>query len=163
MTTRAAVWAAVAVAVVPAVGGGQPPAPAKAKIEFRWMEPRPVAGITEEAGIQTSCGPGLWYPHKTPVLTNADIAAATLTATDFNTAAGKTELFTVTFHPTEAARRKVAAAFGDAKQRDLAVYIDGRYWGTRVLGKATLAEPFTMWAGFTSSRADAERWVAACK
>ncbi len=50
--------------------------PAKAVVEFRWLEHSPDKALTEDKGIQTTCGPELMYPHKKPalVLTPAEVA-----------------------------------------------------------------------------------------
>jgi hypothetical protein len=49
----------------------------RAKVEIKWLAAKPVKGVTQEKGIQTTCGPELLYPHLEPVLTNADLASAT--------------------------------------------------------------------------------------
>ena len=153
-----ALWLAACAAVAPA--GGQEPAP-RARIEFRWLEPVPIKGVTGD-GIRTTCGETLSYPRLAPVLTAADVASATVTAQDFSRSSPLLgELYTVTFHLKDDARRKLSAEIGDAKSRELATFVDGRYWGTRVLtpASARTADPS---AGFTASRAEAGRWAQAC-
>lgn len=86
--------------------------PAKAVVEFRWLENSPDKDLTEDKGIQTTCGPELMYPHKKPVLTNADVAAAE--AKNHGQVMGlKGDHFTVTFKLSDAAMKALAASAGD--------------------------------------------------
>ena len=48
--TRVALGLAVCSACAPAVGGQEPPAKPKAKVELRWVEGNRVEGLTEAVG-----------------------------------------------------------------------------------------------------------------
>src|SRR5262245_31096408 len=100
-----------------------------AKVEFRWLESSPVKDLTEETGLRTTCGPELMYPHKTAVLTNKNIVAA-----QFDNHGSVMGLpgdhYLITFHLTEQARKTLGAASGDVPVKELAIFVDGKYWGT---------------------------------
>lgn len=152
--TRMALCLAV---MVPAAFARVAPPNPKAKIEFRWLEGRHIKGLTEIKGFQTTCGDALSYPHLQAILTNADIASARYSCSEL---AGQ-ELCMAYFQLTDQARKRLAAAAGPAKQKELAIFVDGRYWGTSVFSPAAAAgfEPF---AGLMS-KVEATRIVAACK
>lgn len=147
---------------VGAVGAIDRPGRAKAKVEFKWLENRPIKGVTEEKGFQTTCGPELSYAHKAAVLTNKDVAGTTLHHHDLSRSGLSAENYMVEFHLTDEARRKLVAEAGDAKYRELAVFVDGNYWGARFFRKAD-ADKFVPGAGLFPSKAEAERVVEACK
>lgn len=134
----------------------------KAKVEFRWLASKPAKGITEEKGIQTTCGPELLYPHLKPALTNADVDGTILKQHDFSQSGLGKELYTVDFQLSEAARKKLLTEAGDQPVMQLATFVDGKYWGTGIFRKADAAK-FTPTAGFISSKTEAERIVEACK
>lgn len=51
-------------------------------VEFRWIEPRFVEGVTEKQSRSISpCDSGGWYLHRTPALTTEDFADASLETT----------------------------------------------------------------------------------
>jgi len=158
---RAALWLVACSVVVTSTLRGEPPAQPKAKVEFRWLAAKPVKGVTEEKGIQTTCGPELMYPYTKPVLTNADVAGTTLTKHDFSKS-GLGELYTVEFRLTDAARATLVKEAGDQPTMELAVFVDGRYSGAWYFRKVEAAR-FTPLAGFMRSKAEAERIVEACK
>jgi hypothetical protein len=136
-----------------------PPAQPKAgaKVEFRWLEPHPVKGLTEATGLRTTCGEELSYPHKVPVLTNTDVLAA-----GFETHAAVMGVpgdhYLVTFDLTDKARKKLVAASGEPV-KELAVFVDGKYWGAAPFRKAKAAA-FLPQAGYFRSKPDAERIAA---
>lgn len=136
--------------------------PVKAKIEFRWLEGKAVKGLTQDQGIQTTCGDERSYPHLVPVLTNTDLAGATMTHHDFSANGLSNNLYMIQFRLTDAARKKLVEACGEAPGKELAVFVDGRYWGTSNFRKADAAR-FSPHAGFISSLAEAERIVDAVK
>ena len=156
---RVALWAAACSVVAPA--SADEPA-GKARLQFRWLAEKPVKGLTEEKGIQTSCGPDLLYPHLKPVLTGADVAEATLKQHDFSKSGLTGEHYSVNFRLSDAARKKLVDEAGDRASMLLAIFVDGRYWGTGHFQKAR-ADRFTPSAGFFSSRAEAERAVEAAR
>jgi hypothetical protein len=141
--------------------GEDPKAPPKAKVEFRWLSDKPVKGLTEEKGFQTSCYPDLSYPYAKPVLTNADVAGAVLKTHDF-TKNGLGVQHSVDFQLKDAALKTLVAEAGDRPSMHLAIFVDGKYWGTGHFQKAEAAK-FTPFAGFIPSKAEAERIVEACK
>jgi len=138
----------------------QEPAQPKARVEFRWLEAKPVKGLTQEKGIQTTCGDELSYPHLVPALTNKDVALTVLKNHDFSAAGLPGDHFTVTFHLTGPAKQALVAACRDKQGGVLAIYAEGRYWGTANFQKAR-ADDFAPSAGFIPSRAEAERIAAA--
>lgn len=139
----------------------QPVEKPKVKVEFRWLEDRPMKDLTDAKGFQTTCGPELSYAHKKPVLSNIDVAEATIK--NHGSIMGLSgDHFTITFRLTDSAKKKLIKESGDAAHRELAVFADGKYWGTAIFrkGEANQFEPF---AGFINSKAEAERIVAACR
>jgi hypothetical protein len=160
--TRIALWLAVCSALLPAARGQEPAAKPKAKVEFRWLEGKPVKGLTEDWGVPVMCGPVLAYPHTKSVLTGKDIAEARLGEADFSSSGLPSKLYMVSFRLTEQARKTLVAECGDQQERMLVVLVDGRSWGMRCFRKAEAAD-FEPQAGFLSSRTEAERIIAACK
>jgi hypothetical protein len=155
--TRMALCLAV---IIPAAFARVAPPNPKAKIEFRWLEGRHVKGLTENKGFQTTCGDALSYAHLQAILTNADIASARFTCSDLSAHGLGRELCMVYFRLSVQGKVKLQAAAGPAKLKELAVFVDGRYWGTAVYRPAEADfEPF---AGMMS-KAEAVRIVAACK
>ncbi len=51
----------------------------KYKVEFRWIEPKAIDGLTEDWGRSIDCGKGKWFPHKKCVLTSEDIQSIRMT------------------------------------------------------------------------------------
>jgi len=152
---------------------GQEPA-AKTKVELRWCEWQPVAGVTEEEGFQTSCDPkSLAYPHKKPalVLTAAEVSEARLSNHDFSKGGLSSDNYLVKIELTKEARAALASACGNQNSRVLTVVIDGRNWGLHRYEKLeglsipeqVTADKFVPAVGFFSSRAEAERLVKAFK
>ena len=43
------------------------------RVEFRWIEPNVVDGLTEEWGRVIDCDSGKWFPHKKCILSSSDI------------------------------------------------------------------------------------------
>jgi hypothetical protein len=132
--------------------------PAKVTVEFRWLEHNYAKGVTEETGIKTSCGEELSYPHKTPILGNADIAL--VTAKNHGSVMGLPgDHFMITFTPTKAAREKLVEGLGDQSAKELAVFVDGKYWSTAYFRKSEAAT-FAPFAGFMKDAALVDRIVA---
>jgi hypothetical protein len=141
---------------------GQEPLPKpKAKVEFRWMEQKPVEGLTEDRGTVVSCGPVLWYLHKESILTNRDVAGAALRETDLRDR-NQGVHYTVELRLTGDAKKKLVAACGGRERGLLAVLIDGEYRGVGNFQKVK-ADEFVSWAGAFTSKAEAERIVATFK
>lgn len=160
MTRFALVAACLALALSPA--GAQDPKPKeRAKIEIKWLAAKPVKDLTEAKGIQTTCGPELLYPHLEPVLTNADLASATFKEHDL-TKNGLSLLYSVEYTVKAASRKKVVAGLGDAKVGQLAIFVDGRYWGTGIV-RAGQIDEYKPFAGMMNNRAEAERAADAPK
>lgn len=146
------------------LAGAQEPKPeakAKAKIEIKWLAATPTKGVTQEKGIQTTCGPELLYPHLEPLLTNADLASAKFNEHDW-TKSGLGQLYSVGFTLKAESRKKVAAGLGDQQVGQLAIFVDGRYWGTGVV-RAGQIDEYRPFAGLMNNRADAERAADALK
>ena len=137
-------------------------APAKAKIEFRWLLFKAEKGVTEEKGLQTTCGPELMYAKLKPVLTNADVAGTTLKHHDLSKNGLGKDQYSVTFDLTKDARKTLVKDLGEAVDGQLAIFVDGKYWGTGYF-KSADAESFKPFAGLMTSKAEAERMVDACK
>ena len=173
---RVALGLAVCSAGAPAAEGQEPPAKPKAKVELRWLETRPVKGLTEDKGFQASCDPkDIVYPHKKPalVLTAAEVAEAPLTKHEFSPGSGwPPELYTVKLHLTKEARTKLAATTEGNDMKLLTVVIDGKYWcvfryekdkDKPFVPQDARAETFLPGVGLFSSKAEAQRLVDALK
>lgn len=161
--TRYALFAACVALALPRAGAQDPKAKEKdrATVEIKWLAAKPVKGVTQEKGIQTTCGPELLYPHLEPVLTNADLASATFKEHDF-TKNGLSVVYTVEYTVKADARKKIVAGLGDAKVGQLAIFVDGRYWGTGIV-RAGQIDEYKPFAGMMNSRAEAERAAGALK
>jgi hypothetical protein len=172
---RIVVGLAVYSACVPGVGGQQPAAKSRAKVELRWVEAKPVEGLTEDKGFQTTCDPkDIAYPHKKAalVLTAAEVAEARLTKHDFSASGGLSELYSVTLNLTKKARDKLAAKCEGDESRSLTIVMDGKYLGAHryekdknkpLIPAECRAETFTPSVGYFSSATEAERLVDAFK
>ena len=172
-TMRLAVGLAVCWAGAAAAPGEEPAKP-KAKVELRWVEDRPIDGLTEAKGLQSSCDPDdIVYPHKKPALTltKAEVAEARLTRHDFS-GSGLGVNSMVALHLTQEARDKLAATVEGTQMRSLTVVVDGRFWGVHRYEKdkdakfvpdQARAETFLPDVGFFSSEAEAQRLVDAFK
>jgi len=158
---RLVLWLIVSNAIVQAAAVQNPSGKSKPKVEFKWLEDSPVKELTEEKGIKTTCGFELYYPHKKPVLTNTDVASARLR--NHGSVMGiPGDHFTVTFEFTWKAKKSLVDRCGDASMKTLAVFVDGKYWGTTPFNKSEAAA-FTSQAGFINSKAEAERIAEAFK
>jgi hypothetical protein len=149
----------VVVSCLAALTSGQGPAKPTVTVEFRWIEPQPVEGLTEDKGSPTECGGKDWYAHLKPVLTNKDIAAARLTHLHVANA----DQYSVEFTLTGGARRKLAEACGDAPGRVLTVYVNGRWYGASYFDKAKPEKFSPPSAGYMLSEAHAERILEASR
>jgi hypothetical protein len=159
---RAAARAGVLLAVVSCLAapssGGEPAKPAVV-VEFRWIEPQVVKGLTENKGAPIVCDGKDWYAHLTPVLTSKDIAAARLTHLHIANA----DQYSVEFTLTDGARKKLAEACGDALGRMLTVYVNGRWYGSSYFDKAKPEKFRPPSAGYMLSKTHAERILQASK
>ena len=160
---------------VPSGMSQESPSKSKVAVELRWVESKPIEGVTEEEGIQTSCDPdSLMYPHKKPamVLTSAEVKEASLANHDFSRNGLSRSNYMVTIHLTKEAREKLAATCKSDKTQMLTVVVDGEYWGVHRYEKDK-TKPFVPWqaraetflpqVGFFSSMAEAHRLVNALK
>jgi hypothetical protein len=136
----------------------EPTNPQPARIEFRWLENRPIPDVTFMEGIRTTCGEELSYPHATPVLTGADVSEAELLITEFTNGLPSPQ-FGVHLHLTAEAKQKLADTCPSGARGELAVFVDNQYFGTRYLHSGDI-EGFVPMAGFMISRSAAERIVA---
>lgn len=160
---RMALWmVAFLVVVAPALGQEQPAKP-KAKVEFRWLEDKPIKDLTDEKGFQSTCWPDrLSYAHRKPVLTHKDVFGTRLNKIDFSGNGLPGDHFMIDFDLTKEAKATLVAACGEASEGALAVFVDGKYWGASFFKKAS-ADDFAPFAGFITARAEAERIVEACR
>lgn len=142
--------------------GQERPAKPTAQVEFRWVECKPINGVTEEKGIRTSCGNTLSFLHTKPILTNVNVAETRLSKHDLSGIGFPGEHFMIAFYLKKQAKQKLIAACGDHPTRLLAILIDGKYRGAANFQKSKVAD-FVPYAGYISSRADAERIVKAFK
>jgi hypothetical protein len=175
--TRICLGLVSCLACVSAAVGQEPPVKpkARAKVELRWLETKPVNDLTEKEGFQASCDPkDIVYPHKKPalVLTATEVSEARLTAHDFSQSGLKAEYYTVTLNLTKDARTKLAATTEGNDMKLLTVVIDGKFWGVYRYEKdkdkpfvpeVARAETFKPGVGFFSTKAEAQRLVDAFK
>jgi hypothetical protein len=157
------------------VGQGPSEKPKAKKVALHWLEGKRVEGLTEDKGFQATCyANSVVYPHKKPalVLTAAEVAEARLTNWDLSRSGRSSENYMVTLHLTKEARAKLAAACESNETRYLTVVVDGKHWGVHryekdkdkpLIPAQARAEAFTPSVGFFSSKAEAERLVAAFK
>lgn len=122
------------------------------KIEFRWLEPRPIVDVTFQKGIQTTCGDELSYPHQKPILTQADVARAELVESVFTNGLPSPQ-YMVLLHLTDDARQKLVKSVAN-ERRELAVFVNDAYYGTRYLHAADIPD-FVPGAGFIATRSTA--------
>ncbi len=155
---RAGVVLAVA-ACLAVPSAGQEPAKPKVTVEFRWIEPQVIKGVTEDKGHPIVCGGKDWYAHLQPVLTSKDIATAKLTHLNI----ANNDQYAVEFTLSKGAAKKLAEACGDAAGRTLTVYVDGHWTGASYFDKAKPGKFFPPMAGFMLSKTQAERILEASK
>jgi hypothetical protein len=154
----------------------EPPAKGKARVELRWLETKPIEGLTDAKGFQASCDPkDIVYPHQKPavVLTAAEVAEARLTKHESAPGSGwPAELFTVTLNLTKEAREKLAATTDGNEMKLLTVTVDGKHWcvfryekdkNKPFVPADARAETFKPGVGFFSTEAEAKRLVDAVK
>ena len=138
---------------------GQEPAKPKVTVEFRWIEPQVVKGLTEDKGKPIVCGGKDWYAHLKPVLTSRDIASAKVTHLNF----ANNDQYAVEFTLAKGAAKKLAEACGDEPGRHLTVYVNGHWYGTSYFDKAKPEEFSPPLAGFMLSKSHAEQILEASK
>lgn len=146
----------------------------KAKIELRWVESKPIEGLTEKEGFQTSCDPdSIMYPHLKPALpiTAAEVTEVKVKRHDL-TKSGSGVQHMVAFHLTKDAREKLAATCEGNEMKLLTVMIDGKPWGLHRYEKdkdkpfvpaSCRAESFLPEVGFFSSSYEAQRVAQGAK
>jgi hypothetical protein len=105
--TRIAVTLALCSSIVSMAPGQEPPDTKKTKVEFRWLEDKPIKGVTEDNGFRVTCGNELWYPYLKPILVNKDVAEARLTVNDARNGAS-IENYEVKFLLTKEAKKALA-------------------------------------------------------
>lgn len=147
----------------------------KAKVELRWVESKPIEGVTQAEGYQTSCDPdSIMYPHKKPalIITAAEVTKVKLSNSDFSKSGLSKSNYMVAFHLTKEAREKLAASTEGNEMKFLTVMIDGKPWGlTRYekdkdkpfVPEQCRAESFLPEVGFFSSQFEANRVANAAK
>jgi hypothetical protein len=173
-TSALLVVCAWVIPIAPSTGDDRPAQPA-VRVELRWVETKPVAGLTEDDGFQSSCDPdSIVYPHRKPalVLTPAEVAEPRLTHHDFSRSGLSSQNYMVTIELTQDARNQLAAACEGDEMRLLTVVVDGKNWGVHRYEKdktkqfvpdAARAETFVVSVGFFSSKSDAQQLVDALK
>lgn len=161
------------VAGVSTADGREPEKPV-VKVEFRWVEGKRIAGVTEEKGFQASCDPkDIVYPHKKPalVLTPEHVTGVRLSQLGDFPGGKPSEHYMVDFTLTRKARDALIAACGMERARGLTITIDGRHWGVHryeqtennLVPEQCRAKTFAPGVGFFSSKAEAQRLVDAFK
>ena len=154
---RVVVAMAVVSSVVEVAFAEEPPAKG-AKVEFYWGEGKAVTGLTEDKGIVVSEEGHRLYLHKQPVLTNKDVVKVEVTKTDFG--GNLKEQFTVKFHLTKEARKRLAETCGPSGDKMLKAMIDGQSYGAPYYLKSRDEDTFVPFAGMFSSKELADRIVA---
>ena len=149
----------IALACLAAPCLGQEPAKPKVTVEFRWIEPQAIKGVTEDKGKPIVCDGEDWYVHLKPVLTSKDIDTAQLTHLHIANA----DQYLVGFTLTKGAAKKLAEACGEAPGRTLTVCVDGHWYGSSYFDKAKPEEFSAPSAGFMLSKTHAERILEASK
>jgi hypothetical protein len=137
----------------------QAPVKPKLTVEFRWIEPHVLKGVTEETGHPRSCGGEDWYAHLKPVLTSQDIAAAKLSHIHM----ANNDQYAVSFTLKPESAAKLAEACGNDEGRHLTVYVNGRWYGSSYFSKAKPKEFHPPMAGFMLDKAHAEQILEASK
>ena len=158
-SVRLGVWLFLSTICVRAAFAAESPALPKAKVEFHWLEDRPIQGVTEEKGIHTSETGELSYPHLKPILTNEDITAVRVTATKFGAGATASEQYMLDFQLTKEARKRLAESCGASGDKMLAAMIDGGYHGCPYYLKSRDETTFAPFAGFFTSKEQVDRVV----
>lgn len=151
--------AALLASCLSATSFGQTPANAEVTVDFRWLEPRIVEGVTEDQGHPIECDGPDWYAHRRPVLTSQDIAAARL----LHLQVANIDQYAVAFTLTPAATKKLTDACGDAPGRRLTVYVNGRWYGTTYFQRAAPEKFSPPMAGYMPSKLVAEQILKASK
>jgi hypothetical protein len=145
----------------------------KAKVELRWVERKPIKGVTEAEGIPASEAEGdVVYPHTKPalVLTNKEVSEAKFTKHDL-TKNGLGVNYMVTLHLTKEARAKLAEGLTGKESRMITVTVDGKHWGwswyvidkDKRVSEQLRAGTFLPQIGYFSSEVEAQRIVDAFK
>ena len=135
------VTALVVVATLVASASGEvPPAKPGIKIEFRWAEFKPVAGLTEDKGVPFGEeGTSLTFFHKQAALTNTDIAEARVEKGFLWEINGqKIELHCVKLYLTKVGKQKLAKSGKPGTKQLLALLVDGRNTSTFYVDVADL-------------------------
>lgn len=171
---RIVVGLAACMAYLPPAVGQQPAdlAKAKAKVELRWLETRPMEGLTENEGFQASCDPGDVRLSPQEARPGAHSRRGERSPPHPASVDGCRLGRAGSRHPPShpGGPRKAGRNGRGPGDAPLTVVVDGKYWGVRryekdqdkefVPGQARPAT-FTPHVGFFSSKAEAQRLVTA--
>jgi WD40 repeat protein len=143
-----------------------PPSPAPqpeakpVKVEFFWGEGKPVPGLTEDVGIVwTETGDRL-YLHKQPILTNKDVVKVDVSKIVFGVGPLAQEHFTIQFHLTKEARKRLAETCGPGGEKMLKPMIDGESKGAPFYLKSRDQDNFVPTTGMYTSKDKVDQIVA---
>lgn len=145
-------------AIVPPALGQEPAVRPAVKIQYFWGESQPIAGVTEDKGVVWTESGDLLYLHKQPVLTNKDIVKVEVNKMVLGS--DGMDLFTVKFHLTKEARKRLAETCGPSGNKMLAAKINGFPLGNPNYAKSRDESQFTPFAGLIPSKDLADRIVA---
>src|SRR5262245_26079158 len=107
----------------------------KVKVEFRWAEESPTAGLTENKGVDLSCSEKKAYLHIKPILTNPDIA----TARSRRGSGVFDDKFLIEVNLTREAAKKMAKSSAENLNKPLVILVDGKIVAAMVV-KAKLSD-----------------------
>lgn len=130
------------------------------KVEFFWGEGQHVPGVTADKGIVWRESGELLYLHKQPILTNKDVVKLVVNKTDFGGTAIPDPQFTLYFHLTKEAQKRLAETCGPSGEKLLAAFVDGQRYGTPYYLKSRDELSFVPFAGMISSKAKVDQIVA---
>lgn len=133
-------------------------------LELRWVESKPIEGVTEDEGVQRGDDPDdIVYVHKKPVIV-LDSALAEMKIEESKWCCE--ELFLVTLELTDEARTKIATSVQGNQMRILTAKVNGEYHSfhryeidrdKKGVPKGARADTFTVSLGVFRSRDEAER------
>ena len=136
------------------------PAARAVKVEFYWGEAKPVPGLTADEGIIWGEGGEKMYLHLQPILANQDVVKLEINKVVFGGTAVANEQFTVNFHLTKGARRRLAETCGPSGDKMLTAVVDGKSYGSPYYLKSRDEATFVPYAGMFSSKATVDLIVA---
>jgi hypothetical protein len=125
---------AVAHLLFPASLDAAPPEPVLA-VEFRWVEPRFVEGVTEKQSRSISpCDKGSWYLHSKPALTTEDFADVSIKSSVVAGGGTWSRQYSVRYTLKDSAIQKLAKQCGDeTRKRIVAVCVEYQGKDTKIL------------------------------